>query len=391
MKKQTAYLLGFIILTTFLGILFWYELPINRIKRAFRAEDYKTVVQIYPDLTKKENKEYVQEKLAEVADQIYEDYFGQHITYEDAAAYYRLVMKRVLRKNSRVSENKEKMDEICHSRELFSEGTNLHAQGKYLEAIAVFQQISELDTEFRKQADSEMEECRKEYCSEAISKADECIAKGEFREAREMILDAIAHFHEEVSLIDKLWEIERYLRVPGEETVEFSSAWITTYNLGELIAEELEVSDFELYFPVKLVWEFGGGTMKLYVDKESIQPALEALTEDAASMDAVYSVASKFGISKMQADFLVKLMYGGSYSDFILDYFEDEINEALGDFSFHLIYCADASRIYVGTKSKNEDNFLVYTEEDDELIMTEYVGNDRLLSLLAYPLIWERR
>ena len=383
------------------GYIYWYYLPIHKIERAFEMEDYTVVVDLYGELSGTEEKKYVQGELAKVAGDLYRDYLAEKISFDKAMEYFDLV-KRVLKKNSKVAEQREAMEEICRSRILFSEGMGFMDQRKYLEAIQCFQDVSGLDTKYRKEADERILACRNEYCEGVLSQARELMTAQSYEEAQVLVLSALEYFPGEPSLEDRLKEIRDYLEemrrrqeeleqeLQEKQAAKIEGTWSTEYNLGGLIAEELGVYDYSLCFPVELVFSFCEGTMGIYVSKDSIRPALDALTADPNSMEAIYRVAENYGIKKATADLLIKLTYGGSYSDFIMDYFGKEIDDALKEFSLSTAYYSDGTRIFVGTECENEDHYISITVSEKSMALEEYVGERVPLSWLQYPILLER-
>ena len=144
----------------------------------------------------------------------------------------------------------------------------------------------------------------------------------------------------------------------------------------------------EVYLPAVLVLELSDDKLKIYVDPDSIESALNALTANEESMEAVYSLADEYGINKKEADILIALTYGGSYAKFIMDNFGGEIQDALDDFTHEVKCHADNNYIYIGTTDKNDNNYLTYSDNGTSIKLESYKGNDSILSLLPYPSMW---
>ena len=391
MKKLLLLFIPFLLLAGGIGgYIFWYNLPFQQIERALQEEDYETVAELYGELSREEDRETVQETLSAVAEEYYEEYRKEKISFEEADGYFDLVWK-VLKDKREVVVQRENMEEIRESRITFEQGEELMEQGEYLEAIVCFREISALDRKYRKKAEEWIPVCRNGYCEEVLGRVQEMLEAKAFEDAHQLVGEALEHFPEEVSLTQKQQEIEELEKQERErlererlerEQLLLVGNWSMEYDLGELIAEELGVKGYLLYFPVKMIVTIDEDSLQMYVQKDSIKPALDALTADPASMSAIYQVAQNYGINKSTADFLIRMTYGGSYSDFILDNFGDEIDAALAEFSLSTIYYADGTRIYLGTAQENETHYLSYVCSLEELQLEGYVGGQMPLSLL---------
>lgn len=366
------------------GFLMWYFAPANRINRALEAEDYQTVTALYDELydrLKDEQTEAIQERLYSVAKDYHDDYLKEKVEYDDVADYYKLVMESVLSYHRKTKKLFEEVETIHQSRIDYDKGIELMEAGDYLGAIEFFRKVSEIDELYIDKALQYEDSCKQSYIAELIAEADVLIAEEKYESARELIISAFDYFPEEDELTAKLEEITAlmYSDIEGK--------WSTTYDFGDLIASEMGLSGYSLYFPAELMFEFDGTTMKMYVNEDSIEEALDAMCADPDSMDALYVVAEQYGVNKLEADVLVKLFYGGSYSAFLLDQYGTEINEALNAFKCEIAYSADSRKIHLGASQSNTANYFTYeSEESNSLELLSYTGNTDPIYALKFPI-----
>lgn len=368
------------------GYFYWYYLPINRIERAFAQEDYDTVVEYYGELSDAQDKKDVQEELAAVAKDYYQQYYKEKVSYNTAMDFFDLTGK-ILKKHTQAMEYRANIQEIYQSRKTYGNGISYMNKEQYLNAIACFEAVSNLDEEYRKNADANIRTCKEAYCDKAIEQAQAHILSEAYYDARDVLEEALTYFPDEARLLDLLAEVREMIdALEAVVDIVIDGDYVVTYNVGDLVAKELGVTNYKVIFPVKMTYSFRDGHLSISVVKSSIKPALDALTSDNDSMEAIYAVAKSYGINKTAADILIKMTYGGSYSDFIMDYFGGDIDEALKDFSLETIYCVDETAIYLGTEEPGGDDYFTYAGTDSGLRLEEYMGFDSMLSLLEYPI-----
>lgn len=367
-----------------LGFIIWYNLPINKINRAFEEGDIKEVVRLFPELTKDEDIDSVSARLKDMAGDYYDDYLDGDMSYDDTMAYFKLVSRKVLKKDKQVTKLINNIDEIEQSRTDFNEALSLMDDEDYLGAISLFNQVSKLDKGNYKKAATKIEECKTAYCEVVSEAADEQIEKGDYEGALLVIQEAIAILPDEEALTGKLTEIMAYMEV------DISGTYTASIDLGDMIAGELGLTGYNVYFPAVLVLELSDDKLKIYVDSNSIESGLDALTSDSDSMEAVYSLAGDYGINKKEADLLIAFTYGGSYTKFIMDNFGGEIQDALDEFTHEVKCYADNKYIYIGTTDKNDNNYLTYSSDATGIKLESYKGSDSILALLPYPNLWSR-
>lgn len=386
-KKSKKFILAIvavllIIGAAILGFVLWYNLPINKINRAFEEGDIKEVVRLFPELTKDEDIDSVSARLRDMAGNYYDDYLDGDMSYDDTMAFFKLVSRKVLKKDKQVTKLINNINEIEQSRTDFNEALILMKDEDYLGAISLFNQVSKLDKANYKKAAAKIEECKTAYCENAIEAADELIESGDYEGALEVVQEALEILPDDEALLGKLAEIMSQL------DVDLAGKYTSTIDLGDLIAGELGLTGYNVYFPAVLVLELSDDKLKIYVDPDSIESALNALTANEESMEAVYSLADEYGINKKEADILIALTYGGSYAKFIMDNFGGEIQDALDDFTHEVKCHADSNYIYIGTTDKNDNNYLTYSDNGTSIKLESYKGSDSILSLLPYPSMW---
>lgn len=366
------------------AFLLWYLSPSKRVDRAFETQDYETVVEWYSKL-KDEKAEEVQDRLIDIAKDYHDAYLNEKMKYKDAMEYYNLVMKEALADSRKARKYREEIETVYQSREDYSKAVEYMEEERYLEAIEYFDKVSDIDDLYRVKADENIEYCRTEYIAEVIDKADELIAEEAYEEAKDVVLDALDVLPDDESLTAKLNEIASLMYA------DIKGTWTTSYDFGDLIAAELGVSGYNIYFPAELIFEFTDDKMHMYVSEDSIKPALEAMTADEESMNALYSVAEDYGFTKFQADLLVGIVYGGSYAEFLMDQFGTEIQDALEAFDYETTYFADSRKIYVNSSESSNDNYYLYETDGSTLDLNSYTGSGKPMGYLTYSITLDRK
>lgn len=312
---------------------------------------------------------------------------GREVTMEEVKEEYQDLLAELYDITGTVTGSIERVVTITRDRNIYKQGLKLIDEGHYLDAIKYFERVSDTDSELNKQAIEKAKEAKKAYTKEKndyLAKTDETVSElirnKNYEEAKNLINEGLAIYPDEGILVRRKTQIEDLI------AASLVSRWTTSYNMGSLIASDLGVSGYKLYFPVELVFDFVDDRLNVYVKKDSIKPAIDDLTQDEESMEAIYSVAEQYGLNKRQADFIIKFTYGGSYSDFITDYFKKDIDQALADFSYSGQCYVTKSRIYLGSSEVNNNHYLDYYFFVGGVAIDGYRGNDKTLKLLAYPL-----
>lgn len=366
------------------GYMVWQNSPDVKIEKALLQEDYDLVVSLYGDVKSTELKNDVKEELLGVAKGRYNGYLQGDVSYSDMLTFFDLVERNILRNDESIREFRAQAKELNTSKEVFEEAERLRKDGKYMEAIASYEKVSLKDTENREKADQYIYECKEAYLQEILDKADALIEAESYEEAKSFLLDAMKELPEEDALKDKLAKIQEAMAVSLDGT------YTTQYNFGDLIAAELGINGYRVYFPAVMVMEIKGEEVTFYIDENCIRDGLDALTHDAGSMEAIYSVVEDYGFTKGEADLLVTLAYKGSYTDFIMDNFGGEIQTALREYRFSDVCFADKHNFYLGTTGKNDDSYFSYSEDGIELTFESYTGENYVLNMMKYPLVFTR-
>lgn len=385
MKKIVGIILTIVILAGICtGAYFYvYFMPIHVIERAFEDKDYEKVVEVYSKLEDSSDREKVRNQLLDIAKDYYDDYLDEAISYEDISEYFELV-ESVLKKESDYKDYLEDIDEIYESRNNYNLGIDAIETSDFLLAISYFELVSDIDEKYVELADEKIIYCQDSYVTIVIEEADGYLDSYDYVSALEVIEDALSIFPKEQRLLDYAEKLKAYT------DVENVISYCATYDLGDLIASEMGIYGYDVYFPAVLIVAFEDSNLSVYVDPESIKPALDAMTADDESMKALYSIVEDYGFSQAGADMLISLTYGGSYSDFIYDYFGTEIDEALSEFTFHTTCFRTVTNIYIGTDGINDNNYLTCSIDGDVMTIESYTGNSAFWKQFEYPILLKK-
>lgn len=381
-SKKLIYITSILLIAMVIAaVIIWYYLPINRIYRAFDKGDYEEIVQLYEKVWSQSKRDNVKERLIAVADEYYDEYLSEEITYSKVMDFYDLVTENVLKRDKYIKTQIDDINEINVSRDNYEKAAKYMRNDEYILAIQYFEMVSEKDQVYKNKAEENIDICKQNYCSDTIMTVASLVIEEQYEAAKEILLEALAIFPDESLLIDKLAEIEELIN--KQNSIDITGVYKVKYDVGELIANEMGISGYKVECPVTVVLSIDNSSLSVYVDEDSIHSAIEELTK--SSMDAIYAVASDYGIGKKEADIAVLMMYKGSYADFIMDNFGDEISDALNEFSYEMAYIVEGNNIIM-----DDDGILEYSLTDNYLKLVEYNGDNTALNMLDYPVNMER-
>lgn len=370
------------------GFLVWYFMPINVINRAFEKDDYEIIVEKYSKLTSDKDRENVKNRSIELVDKYYNAYLRESKDYKEVSRFYKLFMSKEFGEDDAFITYRERFEIIKESRDNFSLGEKYMQDGQYLEALEYFEKVSDEDKLYRRRTESNMAVCEEKYINQIIDDADKLVEAKEYSAAYAVLTEAYEKFSNNEMLSKKLEIVLELVEKDVKESENISGQWYAKCDMGNILAAELGIAGSNISFPLDMVFDITDANINLYVDEKSIKPALQYLTDN--SMDELYKLAEGYGIGRKEADTFVKWTYRGSYPDFIMDYFKDDINEALKSVACQYSYVIDDNCIVLTDSSGNVIR-VDYLVVNGELHFEKYEGKDNRMNLFDYPVILKRR
>lgn len=366
----------------------WFYWPVFVINKAFKNDDYEIIVSEYSKVRTQKDRIEIKEKSLDKVEKYYNAYVKESKKYKEVDRFYKIMMSEEFGEEDAFLEYRDKLEIIKASRDSYEEGENYYKKYNYLEAIKAFEKVVKEDKAYRRRADAYITDCTGKYIDQVLIDTDELLQGKLYKAAVVAMEDALENFPDDKRLKEKYQLVlEEYNKVEGADK-DIRGIWSVEYDMGDTLAYYLGITGYDIVFPLQMVFEIDDRNIKMYVDREGIKPALQYLTEN--SMDALYEVADSYGISRSQADTFVKWTYGGSYPDFIMDYFESDINSALNEASFEYSYTLDDNEIIITGK---EGNTVIaeYKCSGGIFVINSISGDDPGLGEFDYPLTLERR
>lgn len=176
---------------------------------------------------------------------------------------------------------------------------------------------------------------------------------------------------------------------PQTESVsELTGTWCMEMDVASIVQAELgpDYTGFAGSMPIKVFIDFSeNGTYHLYVDQEQMQESFssyleEFMTYNMGSIEDVYDAFAEQGISKEEADAMVKEQYGCSMEEYLqlmkteagltenAD-FAAMLSEGAGLWEENGYYMVDGNQIYMGVYGTEEGKYNTYTISGNTLTM----------------------
>ena len=342
------------------GIAIWYNLPVNKMNRALKAEDYKLASELYPQLTEDNDRHRVEKIFLRECRGYYDEYINEDISYKEAREFYKLASSNVLRGNESLKEIRNITDIVYEDRNAYEDALELLADKEYKEAILLLVSITDYDVKTYEAASAKALAAYDDYTSACMDDIREAIDIKEYETAIAYVDSALAFIPESYqghSFMDTRLALER-IRSNIEQLMNDGAAdgvYSTTYDIGNLLAEELG-TDADIHIQVTMIVEISDTTLHIYPDTSELEAAIDSFANEHS--DIIYELAENYGIDPDMAKTAIDLMYNGSWSAFIMDNFSSEIDAAMAATDRYIYYEIEADKCYTWEEgaSKSPDN-----------------------------------
>ena len=406
--------------------------PIHKISKALEENDLETVAQLYPRLSNDEDRAEVSEKLLEYAESRKDAYLNEEADYE--------TVQREL------EEMLELLELLKDSRDSYQEAEKYRAEGSYQMALAAYAEVIPEDTLYYDRAREAMETAKDELVQDSIESARGYAESGNYAQAQQVLEDALLVLPGNTDLLAAMDDIRTSQRdniintalrdaeaAVGEgrisdarsileaaletypDSIELQNAvaglpsdgtlagtWRLDYNISQAVISELgeEFEDFQTPLVIPLMFELGeDGSFNIYVSEE-FPENYDAWEEDflTYSIDLIYDTLEDMGISKEQAQEMIKEEYGYSLEDYFRKSIEEEIDDSMLEELMSLKetgrYEVQGDRLYITDESgeMDYDAYETFIVEGDTLtfLKPEGLDEDEFMPGLSYPLSFTR-
>ena len=299
---------------------YYYIKPFNEIKEAIEKEDIDTVVNLYGDLRKDDDREYVSEEMLSYFEDAFSEYQREKYEYEDLEDLYKQLSKEILKKNKDLEEMMETAETLKQSREDFATAEEYFENEDYETAISYYRLVWEEDDNY------------------------------------DYAIDRIAECEEEIARIQaELLAAQMAQGVIGQ--------WLAYTDVSDYLADYLGMDGDGLVFNIGLMLTFnddGTGTIAIY--EQSIYDSVEESADFFTGY--LYEYMEDEGYSQSEVDIMLLLLGYGSMEDAVIGLVPDVIAEEIGDLEESFQYDIQGTQIITyGLDSEIEGTF----EYDDDL------------------------
>ena len=295
---------------------YFYIKPFNEIKIAIEARDIDTVVDLYGELRKDDDKEYVSDEMLSYFESVFSKYQRGRYEYDDLEDLYKQLSKEILKKNKDLEEMMETAETLQQSREDFETAEEYFEAEDYETAISYYELVWEEDDNY----------------NDAMSRIAEC--------------------EEEIA------------RIQAEQMAEgVVGTWIAYADVGELLGEYLDMDSDGLEFNIGLMLTLNddcSGEISLY--EQSIYDSVAASSDFFT--EYLYEYMEDEGYSRSEVDLMLLLMGYGSMEDAVNSLVPAAISDESGEATEYFEY--EVSNGLIITSGLEPDFEGIY-EYDDEI------------------------
>ncbi len=427
----------FLVLVLAGGVVFflWMNRPAKKIASAFAAGDVNTAIELYEKVGNKNDLEDIMEQAESYARSLVIDYVK-----ESKGADYRTVNDALLKLADSILYGNEEIENMIYevnfyedSRESFRTAEQYKQDGNYADAIKHYSWVTEDDSAYYALAEAAIEESSDLLREDAIIKANNYAAEGNYEEALNILDEAmsvlyeydgelydtavqITNDHEEFIVEDALLSAneaiaqERHadaLKILNEALESYPDntdliaaknslssdgtiygTWEMECDFVEMMGEDELLADLDEPLMFKILFNFNmDGTFRMYADEESITQVLhEYLTL------YVYSMFEDSGYTKSEIDALLKDSAGVTIDEYVDMLMEesDSMTDIFDSLEADGIFEVEDDRLYmtdIGSYIDKEDGYDLYTVDGNILTISlpDGIYDEPVVEGISYP------
>ena len=185
---------------TVVGILSWYNAPMQKFTRALDAYDYSAVTQMLPRLSDAERAS-LYTKMEEYAETVYDRYNRGEAEYGDS--YELLDRLQRLFPDAKVNGAADRIAALKISKDAFREGQKLEQQGDIAGAIGRYGEVIREDTNYDA-AQKQSEAIKATYKAQVLEEAQKCADAKDFPGAKAVLENSAAILGDDADIAEKL-------------------------------------------------------------------------------------------------------------------------------------------------------------------------------------------
>lgn len=199
--------------------------------------------------------------------QKYDEYNNEKISYESASLLYEQIHRDIVEANGiqgvmKLSDYEHNIENLKASKDAYYAGTNNLKQKDYANAIQQYSQVIQADTNYSK-AQSESEQAKSTWKSEALAEADTKVSSGDYEGAISDLQAMTKYFPTETSITDKIAQIVNIVvenSIKQAESDFSNNGYQTSINdiqkaiqiVGDNAQLNSVLEKYQAYIPVKI-------------------------------------------------------------------------------------------------------------------------------------------
>ena len=331
-----AAVVAFLALVVVGGIGGFYYLgivkPFNDTKEAINAGDIETVVDLYDNLKRNSDKEFVKDEMLKYFENSVLDFKYERIAYEDVESRYRKLGKEILKSNEKAESLMEEADKLNDSKKNFMKAKEYYEQEDYQAAIECYENVWDEDSNY--------DAARKaiEECTELQKKA-----------------------------------------MAAQAAEEIEGEWVAYVDLSGFIERYAELNQ-DIDFDLGLLYCFdGSGCCTISIDRDSIMDACEANSDILD--DKFYELMEKEGYDRTTAELMIAMSGYNSASDVFGEYLYENLSEGFGSAGYMQDYSVEGTTVRISNNGYGITGDFVYDDSvGDYVISFDEKGNGKIFA-----------
>lgn len=217
--KRKIFIVILIIILLLIGcgcgyIFYRFNLPINKIDRAFSHNDIDAALEYVDQIDNEKDRERMQQMAYDYAEEMRDNYINEveGIDYALASTTLTRLYSEVLSNNVNVGEMIENIKTINDSRTAFASAEKFRTAGKYIDAIEEYRKVVEEDIAYYQLAQQLLEDTIVLYRDDTMDTVKVYEENGDYIQAKQLIEDALAVLPTDSELLSELNVINSFIK-----------------------------------------------------------------------------------------------------------------------------------------------------------------------------------
>ena len=306
--------------------------PFNDSKTAINAGDVETVVDLYDNLKRDADRQYVKNEMLKYFENSVLDFKYERISYEDVESRYRKLSKEILHDNEKAEALMEQADKLNDSKKNFQKAKEYAEQEDYLAAIEYYEKVWEEDSNY-----------------DAAQKA-----------------------------IDECNELQKEV-MAAKAAEDITGDWIAYLDLSDYLEGYVGI-DHDIEFDLGLLFTFdSNGKCTISIDRDSIIDACVA-NEDIFGV-MLYEIMEQNGYDKNSVDVMLAMSGYGSAAELCGEYLYENMTDGFNRAGCILDYSVEGTKIRISSNGSGITGDFVYDQTvGDYVISFDEKGNGKIFA-----------